>query len=141
MDILIMGLSKCGKSSIKKVVFEKLSPHEAIFLEPTMNIETFKVENLGYSSLYVRDYPPNYNFDSAPSIEFKYIADSGVLVYVIDCNEPADETYDYFKEIIINTYNKNPKISVEIFIHKTDGTYFTKNNDKNKLRTEIQNRV
>jgi Ras-related GTP-binding protein C/D len=136
-----MGLSKCGKSSIKKVVFEKLSPHESVLLEPTNSVETFRVENLGYSSLYVREYPAHYNFDKAPVSESKFLTTCGVLVYVIDCNESSDETYDYFKDVVIHAVNKNPKINIEIFIHKADGTYFLKNNDKNKHRTEVQNKI
>ena len=141
MDIIIMGLSKSGKTSIKKVVFEKYSPHELNSLEPKQNIETFKVENLGYTSLYVRDYPSNYNFDKAPSSEFKYLSSCGVLVYVIDCNETSSDTYEYFREIVFHSFNKNPKINIEVFIHKADGTYFLKNNDKNKHRTEVQNKI
>jgi Ras-related GTP-binding protein C/D len=141
MDIILMGLSKSGKSSIKKVVFEKLSPHESVLLEPTTSIESYKVENLGYTSLFVREYPANYNFDRAPASETKFLTTCGVLVYVIDCNESSDETFEYFKNTLIHVFNKNPKINIEIFIHKADGTYFLKNNDKNKHRTEIQNKV
>ena len=63
MDIIIMGLSKCGKTSIKKVVFEKMSPHESVFLEPSQVVEACKVDNLGYTTLVVRDFPNKYNFD------------------------------------------------------------------------------
>ena len=39
-----MGLPKSGKTSIKKVVFEKMSPHETVFLESNQSIESFKLE-------------------------------------------------------------------------------------------------
>jgi Ras-related GTP-binding protein C/D len=136
-----MGLSKCGKTSIKKVVFEKMSPHESVFLEPTQTIESYKVENLGYSSLMIRDFPHNYNFDKAPISELKYFSTCGVLIYVIDSQETTDETYEYFKEVVVNALNKNSKISIEIFLHKADGTYFLKTNDMNKHRTEVQQRI
>ena len=58
-----MGLSKSGKTSIKKVVFEKMLPHESVFLEPTQNIENYKVDNLCYTTGTVRDFQKNYNFN------------------------------------------------------------------------------
>lgn len=36
--ILLMGLRRSGKSSIQKVVFQKMSPHETLFLESTNKI-------------------------------------------------------------------------------------------------------
>ena len=140
MDVIFMGLSKSGKTSIKKVVFEKMSPHE-IFLDPTTSIESFKVENLGYSSLMVRDFPPNFNFDKAPQTELKYFSTCAVLIYVLDCQDTNEETYDYFKEVVINALNKNPKISIEVFINKADGAYYLKTNEMNKNRSEVQTKI
>jgi Ras-related GTP-binding protein C/D len=36
--ILLMGTRRSGKSSIQKVVFHKMSPHETLFLESTNEI-------------------------------------------------------------------------------------------------------
>jgi Ras-related GTP-binding protein C/D len=141
MDIIIMGLSKCGKTSIKKVVFEKMSPHESVFLEPSQVVEACKVDNLGYSTLVVRDFPNKYNFDKAPLGELRYFGTCGVLIYVIDSQETTEDTYNYFREVAINALTKNPKISFEIFIHKADGAYFLKTNDMNKHRAEVQNKI
>lgn len=41
MDIIVMGLPKSGKTSILNVVFQKMSPHETIFIQSTKQIETF----------------------------------------------------------------------------------------------------
>lgn len=136
-----MGLSKCGKSSIKKVVFEKMSPHESVFLEPTQHVDSYKVDNLGYTSLIVREFPHNFNFDKANPNELKCITNCGVLIYVIDSQDTNEETYDFFKEVVVNSLNKNPKLNIEIFIHKADGAYFLKTNDMNKHRGEVQTRI
>jgi Ras-related GTP-binding protein C/D len=141
MDIILMGLSKCGKTSIKKVVFEKMSPHESVFLETTAVVETYKVDSLGYSTVVVRDFPPNYNFDKAPLTELRYFSTCGVLIYVIDSQETNEETYEYFKEVVVNALNKNPRISIEVFIHKENGAYHLKTNNTNKNRAEIQTRI
>jgi Ras-related GTP-binding protein C/D len=141
MDVILMGTSKSGKTSIKKVVFEKMSPHETVFLESTGSIETFKLENLGYTPLLIRDYPPDYTLEKAPANELKFFSTCGVLVYVIDSQETSDEMYENFKEIIVDIINKNPKINVEVFMHKADGTYFAQSNNMNKLRVEVHNKL
>ena len=63
MDIIHMCLSKSGKTSVKKVIFEKILTHKAVFLEPTQNIENYKVDNLCYTTGTVRDFQKNYNFN------------------------------------------------------------------------------
>ena len=39
MDICLMGLTKSGKTSIQRVVFQKMSPHETFFLASTQQVE------------------------------------------------------------------------------------------------------
>ena len=39
MDILLLGAQKSGKTSIQRVVFQKMSPHETFFLTPTNKVE------------------------------------------------------------------------------------------------------
>ena len=141
MEIIHMGFSKSGKTSIKKVVFEKMLPHESVFLEPTQNIENYKVDNLCYTTGIVRDFPKNYNFDKAPQVELKYFQTCTVLIYVIDSQDTNEETYEYLKDVVINALNKNSKLSIEIFLHKADGAYFLKINDMNKHRLEVQTRI
>ena len=141
MDVVIMGTSKSGKTSIKKVVFEKMSPHETVFLETSQVIETYKLENLGYTSLLIRDYPAEYSFEKASIQELKFLSTCGVLIYVIDSQETSDDMYDNFKEIVVDILNKNPKINIEVFLHKADGTYFAQSNNMNKLRVEVHNKL
>lgn len=49
--ILLMGLRRSGKSSIQKVVFQKMSPHETLFLESTNKI--IKNGNFGDVIYYI----------------------------------------------------------------------------------------
>jgi Holliday junction resolvasome RuvABC ATP-dependent DNA helicase subunit len=41
--ILLMGPPRSGKSSIQRVVFYKMSPHETLFLESTNTLGKIKV--------------------------------------------------------------------------------------------------
>ena len=55
-----MGLSNAGKTSIKKVVFEKMLPHESVFLEQTQTIQNYKIEK--QSSEEIEDDITPYSF-------------------------------------------------------------------------------
>lgn len=141
MDIILAGLSKVGKTSIKKVVFEKMSPHESVYLDTEANIESYTLDNLCYTSLVVRDYPYNYKFDSPTSLEKKYLNSAGILIYVIDCQEISDNTYDHMKKVINSVIQKNPKILVDIFLHKTDGAFFVQNTNITQKNQEINSNI
>lgn len=136
-----MGLPKVGKTSIKKVVFEKVLPHETVFLNKTETIESLEINNLYSTTGLIRDFPRDFSFDKISIQELSYFKTCSVLIYVIDFQEIKEETYDDFKETIVNVFHHNPKISVEIFLHKADGAYFLKTGNMNKHRSEVQTRV
>ena len=48
MDIILVGNKKTGKTSIQKVVFQKMAPNETWFIEPTSRIDTVVVSNNPY---------------------------------------------------------------------------------------------
>lgn len=102
--ILLMGPRRSGKSSIQKVVFHKMSPHETLFLESTMEIRVKDISNNDLVNFQILDFPGSFDFFSednsqlAPQTFFK---GPGSLVYVIDGQD--EETYaeaiDYFVSI------------------------------------------
>ena len=63
MDIILMGTSKSGKSSIKKVVFEKMFPHETIYILPTLEIETLVVKSIEYCTLNIYEIPFTFKYE------------------------------------------------------------------------------
>jgi Ras-related GTP-binding protein C/D len=141
MDIIITGLSKVGKSSIKKVVFEKMSPHESVYLETSNIIESCSLDNLGYTYLVVRDYPFNYRYENANQTELKYLSTCGVLIYVIDSQDISDITFEHFKKVVLSVLQKNPKVQVDVFLHKLDGAYFLQNNTHSQRFQEINSTI
>ena len=44
--IILTGPRRSGKSSIERVVFHKMSPHETLFLESTHNVDVHLVKSL-----------------------------------------------------------------------------------------------
>ena len=82
-------LSRSGKTSIAKVVFQKMSPHETFFLLPTAQVETELVNNNENIEFSVVDFPGNYiiKHDS-----YQHIQSCGALIYVIDAHNPDFES-------------------------------------------------
>lgn len=64
MNICLMGMPKSGKTSISKVVFQKMSPHETFFLLPTGTVETQQVSNNDNIEFSVVDFPGNFMLKS-----------------------------------------------------------------------------
>ena len=62
MDIILMGMPKSGKTSIQRVVFQKMSPHETFFLVPTQQVET--------TSMYLLSYLLFLDINNNPNVQF-----------------------------------------------------------------------
>lgn len=121
--IFLMGTKRSGKSSIEKVVFHKMSPHETLFLESTADVRVREVRNNPLVDLQILDFPGGFDFSEEDDIDpekvFQYC---GALVFVIDSqDEPHLEAIEYIVKIAEMAYRINPKIFFEIVIHKVDG--------------------
>lgn len=57
-----MGLKRSGKSSIQKVVFQKMSPNDTLFLESTTKI--VKDDIISFIDFQIWDFPGQINFFS-----------------------------------------------------------------------------
>ena len=60
--ILLMGPRRSGKSSIQKVVFHKMSPHETLFLESTNILDIKFIANSNYVQFQIWDFPGDFDF-------------------------------------------------------------------------------
>lgn len=83
MDICLMGLPKVGKTSIAKVIFQKMNPKFTLMLEETSKLESFdfKLQNL---LLRVYDFPGKYDITEAPPNELMVIEGCYAVVFVIN---------------------------------------------------------
>ena len=140
MDIIITGVSQSGKTSLRKVIFEKKYPYETVFNEPTKNAENLHVESLCYCNLSLTEFPSTFTFEKCNDECEKYLSKCQVLIYLIDNQISVNPQYDYFKNSILPIFGKYKSISLYVFIHKIDSINIGEV-DYNKQRGEIQSKI
>ncbi|EDK42061.1 GTP-binding protein GTR2 [Lodderomyces elongisporus NRRL YB-4239] len=117
--ILLMGLRRGGKSSICKVVFHNMQPLDTLYLESTS-----KPTNEQFSSLIdlsVMELPGQLNYFEPNYDSERLFSSVGALVYVIDSQDEYLNALTNLSMIIDFAYRVNPKINIEVLIHKVDG--------------------
>lgn len=138
--VLLCGPHRGGKTSILKVVFQKMSPHETLFLESTQKAEVTSVNRNALVRFKVIDLNGSTVFDdnSDPML----FSRTGVVVFVIDAQEePYGESLAMAKKIIELAHKINPKISFDILIHKVDGDQFFSDDHKTEIQREIHSKL
>ena len=144
--ILLMGTRRSGKSSIQKVVFHKMSPHETLFLESTNHIQVREISRSALVQFQLYDFPGSYDFYDRKSDSVtpeQIFGHTGALVFVIDAQD--DETYaeaiDYFVQVTKIAYQVNPNIKLDILIHKVDGDAYISDTHKMDCQNEIMSTI
>ena len=140
MDIIITGVSQSGKTSLKKVIFEKKYPYETVFNEPTKQAERLQVESLGYCNLNLTEFPSTFSSEKINEEYDDYLSKCQVLIFLIDTQISTNQQYDYFKNCILPIFGKYKDIALYVFLHKIDNTNVCQN-DYNKQRGEIHSKI
>lgn len=138
--ILLCGPHRAGKTSILKVVFQKMSPHETLFLESTPKVDILQISRNALVRFNIMDFPGSeqFNEQTNPAI----FASTGALVFVIDAqDEPYVETIASAKKVIELAHRHNPKICFDVLIHKVDGDQFFSEDHKTEIQREIQQKL
>lgn len=135
-----MGPRRSGKTSIERVVFNKMSPHETLFLESTTNVRIKEIANNALVQFQILDFPGHFSFESGTLSPERVFKNAGALVYVIDGQD--DEAYgdaiDYFLEVAKVATEVNPKLSFDVLIHKVDGDAYLSDDHKIDCQRDIQ---
>jgi len=130
--VLFCGLRRSGKSSIERVVFHKMSPHETLFLEPTHNVDIHYITNNNFVTFQTWDLSGDLNLQT----DFLYMGrpipaetvfkNCNTLVYVIDAQEEEyEDSLPKLVETVALAHSFNPKIHFEVFLHKVDGDFMS----------------
>ena len=136
--VLLMGARRSGKSSIQKVVFHKMSPHETLFIESTNKIVKNDIANSSFVQFEVWDFPGHVDTSSAAVKPESTYAGCGALVWVIDAQDDQAEAIARLQATIVMAHRINPSIVFEVFIHKVDSL---SDDQRIECQREIQNQL
>lgn len=145
---------RSGKTSIDKVIFQNMSPHETLFLESTSNCDISNNLSNRLVQFQTWDFGGDLNLhsevhcnttDSAegnPPLSLDTVfRNSNTLVYVIDAQEDDyEDALPLLAETIQHAYTANPSINFEVFLHKVDGDFMS-DETKAERKQGIQNFV
>ncbi|KAK5161153.1 GTP-binding protein gtr2 [Recurvomyces mirabilis] len=117
--ILFMGLKKSGKSSVQKVVFQKLSPADTLFLEPTTKVEQTSLRT--FTTIDTAEIPSHLTLDSSELDHQPLFSNAGAVIWVLDVQDEYLASIAALIETAVFLSEHYPRINFEIFIHKIDG--------------------
>lgn len=136
--ILLMGLRRSGKTSIFKVVFHKLPPHETLFLESTAKTVRHHVQNSCVVDLKVWDFAGSADVEDSSFDAVSTFETAGALLFVIDAQDDYLPAINKLVSTVERAFQVNRGLFFEIFIHKVDGVQEDKKLD---LQRDISHQV
>ncbi|XP_003737312.1 ras-related GTP-binding protein C [Galendromus occidentalis] len=137
--ILLMGHTRCGKSSIVEVVFHKMNSTETLYLESNNEIKKECIRNSPFIQLEIWDVYGGIDLkDDKNSALFE---DCDGIVFVIDAQNELAEVKEAVNTMLFaveKAHRLNPSVNIDVFIHKVDGL-----SDDQKIETqrEIQSQI
>ena len=121
-QIILCGLSS-GKTSIKRVIFDKIQPYEVELNKTSNQYFNSKIYSFGYCKLNITEFPSSSSYQNDYKEYDKHLTICDILIFVIDYkkyNLSTQEQTEYFKNNIIPIMSKYKSISLYIFIHTID---------------------
>ncbi|KAI6244185.1 Ras-related GTP-binding protein D [Aphelenchoides fujianensis] len=109
-----------GKTSIRKVVFQKMSPNETLFVESTARVTNESVTD-SFINFETIEFPGQVDPFEAGFDTKSIFSRCGALLFVIDAQADYDEALKKMIPTIIRSYAINKNIKFEAFVHKVDG--------------------
>ncbi|CAG9335361.1 unnamed protein product [Blepharisma stoltei] len=138
MNIAVLGSKRVGKSSILKVVFQKMSPNETLFIESTTRVDEVKIQNNPYTRCTILDFPGTFEISQMTSLERRFLQDSAMIIYVLDAqDEPYNKSLEKLVSLMSEVYSFNPHCKIEVFCHKIDGDMFVNDDVKLGVLNEV----
>ncbi|KAM3140160.1 hypothetical protein pb186bvf_007713 [Paramecium bursaria] len=142
-DICMFGLPKAGKTSIIKVIFQKLQINQTSALEST------KIQMGSFIKFNIYDFSGEYDLSDPSPPDLTQLEQCGSMIFVIDGSiEPYHDSAIMFRKAVQLLKNKLQTCNCNyfhIFIHKTDlqkNENFVGNNDilqrvRNNINEEL----
>lgn len=123
--IVVCGLRRSGKSSVLRVLFNKLSPHEASYIEPTTGPTFLPMSTNPLLNMRIAEIPGNWQWDESAEMDEIFFAKCQSLIFVIDSSseDVPSAVYSLSKRVIARALAVNSEIHVHLFLHKIDANY------------------
>lgn len=145
IHIIFTGLSS-GKTSIKRVVFDKIPPYEVEsnkLNKQTNHYYNSQVYSFGYCKLNITEFPSSFSLAKNSKEAENFLIKCDILIFVIDYkkyNLSTKDQTDFFKNNILPIINKFKSISLYVFIHNIDN-YNTNTILQSQYNDEIQTSI
>ena len=126
--VIFVGAKKAGKTSLIKVLFGKLSPHETVYLDPTQGVKMEPPFLNRLMNFRVVEVSGAWPWEEASSdYDTALFAKCQSLVYVLDVSDEAQSGMlsglQTAKRVATRAWRVKPDIHFELFLHKTDRNY------------------
>lgn len=119
-NILLLGLRRGGKSSIRQVVFHNMQPLETLYLESTSKPTEEHMDSL--VKIQVKELPGQLDLFQANQDDQSHLySDVSTIIYVIDSQDEYLMALQNLVQVVETAYKVNPQIHFEVLIHKVDG--------------------
>ncbi|EIN09988.1 hypothetical protein PUNSTDRAFT_33989, partial [Punctularia strigosozonata HHB-11173 SS5] len=103
---------RSGKTSIQQVLFHKMAPKQAFYVEPTQRITRHKYDTI--IPLEIWDCPGTIEPSTVDLTQF------AALIFVIDIQDLYQAPISRLIDFIIKASEHNPALNLEVFVHKTE---------------------
>jgi Ras-related GTP-binding protein C/D len=130
--IVVCGMKKSGKSSILRVLFNKLSPHEAGYLEPTPQpcFVSLKGKN-PLLNVEIAEIPGSWSWEESDAVDQLFFAQCQSLIIVIDASSGSDDAplpasvFSFAKRIIARALKvrRQQGLFIHLFLNKVDANF------------------
>ena len=120
MDIVMMGASKAGRTSIAKVIFQKMVSKQTQLLGETTKVESydFRIQKLEFK-LY--DFPARYDMNEPPPNEQMILKNAEALIFVLNPQADTSKALDDFQNVYHYLRKRNRgRCSIFLFTNKAD---------------------
>jgi Ras-related GTP-binding protein C/D len=125
--IVVCGLKRSGKSSILRVLFNKLSPHEAGYLEPTTQPVFLPQSGNPLMNFRIAEIPGSWSWEESETLDEMFFAHCQSLILVIDSSsdDVALNVYSLARRVITRAQKirSGQKLNVHLFLNKVDANY------------------
>ena len=127
--IVVCGLKRSGKSSILRVLFSKLSPHEAGYIEPTAQPMFMPQSGNPLLNFRIAEIPGSWSWEESESLDELFFTHCQSLILVIDSSsdDVPLNVFSLAKRVITRALKirngADKALNVHLFLNKVDANY------------------